>query len=117
MEATKASLLAEAGDLLRAGAAAGHGPACGRLARWHLFGVGGVPVDVGAAWDLCVKGWGLTEDPECAFWLGWMSQRGRGALEGQEVRSSQGWARGTGLPHAHAVWEIAGGGMGIGVGW
>ena len=54
LEATKASLLAEAGELLRAGASVSHGPSCGRLARWHLFGVGGVPVDVEAAWGLCL---------------------------------------------------------------
>ena len=73
-------ILRQAGALLESACGVadgtGDGRACTRLGRWTIFGVDGRPVDVRLAWDLLVKGWALSREPEAAYWLGWIAAHG-----------------------------------------
>lgn len=77
-------LLIEAGTLLEKACCdemVPDGRACVRLGRWHVLGLGDCDVDLTRAWQLLLKGHQLTNDPEAAYWLGWIAANGHTVRE------------------------------------
>ena len=68
--------LLQAGVLLETACANGDGRACTRLGRWQLFGVANRLVNHEQAWGLFARGWTEANDPEAAYWMGWICQNG-----------------------------------------